>query len=108
MKLFITTCLKEYQDDVSKIFKQANISVFSVTDITGFKDDTFSNLLEDWFASGDEKFDSLLLFSFTTEANAEAAINLINNFNKMLEENFPLRAFIVPVDKSTSNTKSQL
>ena len=106
MKLFITTCLKEYQDDVSKIFKQANISVFSVTDITGFKEDNSNNLLEDWFASGDEKFDSLLLFSFTSNAKAEAGINLINNYNKKLEENFPVRAFIVPVDKSTSYKKS--
>ena len=38
MKLFIVTCLKEYQDDVIKIFKKAQISVFSVTDVVGFKD----------------------------------------------------------------------
>lgn len=106
MKLFITTCLKEYQDDVSKIFNQANISVFSVTDITGFKDDNSNDLLEGWFASGDEKFDSLLVFSFTSDANAEAGINLINDYNRKLKENFPVRAFIVPVDKSTNHKKT--
>jgi hypothetical protein len=106
MKLLITTCLKEYQDDVSALFKQANIGVFSVTDITGFKDDNSNSLPDGWFASGEEKFDSLLVFSFTSNANAEAGINLINDYNKKLKKNFPVRAFIVPVDKSTNHEKT--
>ncbi len=35
MKLLIVACLKEYQDDVAKIFKEASIHVFSATDVTG-------------------------------------------------------------------------
>ena len=37
MKLFVVTCLKEYLEDVRDIFRQAAISVFSVTDVSGFK-----------------------------------------------------------------------
>ncbi len=44
MKFFIVTCLKEYQDDVTKIFKQANIHVFSATDVIGFKDNQHLDL----------------------------------------------------------------
>lgn len=100
MKLFIITCLKEYQEDVLKIFKQARITVFSVTDVTGFKDDRTPDLLEDWFASGDEKFDSLVMFSFTDSEKAEYGMELISNYNKEEETKFPIRAFIVPVEKS--------
>lgn len=100
MKLFIVTCLKEYREDVYKIFKQSNIHVFSVTDVIGFKDDQALNLLEDWFASGDERFDSMMLFSFTADENAEHGMELIKKYNEENETGFPIRAFIVPVENS--------
>lgn len=100
MKFFIVTCLKEYQDVVTKIFKQANIHVFSATDVIGFKDNQTPNLLEDWFASGDEKFDSMIIFSFTASENAECAMDMINKSNEESKIDFPIRAFIVPVEKS--------
>jgi hypothetical protein len=101
MKFFIVTCLKEYQEDVTKIFKQANINVFSATDVIGFKDNQSPNLMEEWFASGDEKFDSLMLFSFTDTENAELAMELIMKHSEANETGFPVRAFIVPVEKAS-------
>ena len=100
MKLLVVTCLKEYLKDVSKIFKQANIDVFSTSEIVGHRDGAPLNLLEDWFASGDEQFDSLMIFTFTPAANAEDGIALIKDYNETLKENFPVRAFILPVEKS--------
>lgn len=101
MKFFIVTCLKENQDDVTKIFKQAKINVFSATDVIGFKDNQTPNFLEDWFAHGDEKFDSLFLFSFTADENATLGMELIKNYNRQTETNFPIRAFIVPVENAS-------
>ena len=100
MKLFIVTCLKDYQDEVIKIFKKAEISVFSITDVVGVKDNHHVNLMEEWFATGDEKFDSLMLFSFTGDENAEHGMELITKHNEANETGFPVRAFIVPVEKS--------
>lgn len=101
MKLFIVTCLKEYNDDVCKIFKEAKISVFSTAEVIGIKDNGTLNLLADWFASGDEKFDSLFTFSFTSDENAEHAMELIKKYNEETGTNFPVRAFIVPVEKAS-------
>ena len=101
MKFFIVTCLKEYQDVVTGIFKSADINVFSVTDVIGFKDNQSINLLEDWFASGDENFDSLFVFSFTADENAEHGMQLIEKYNKESETKFPVRAFVVPVEKAS-------
>ncbi|MBZ5855613.1 hypothetical protein [Flavihumibacter profundi] len=101
MKLFIITCLKEYQEDVQKIFKKALINAFSVTDVIGFKDNNLHpNPLGEWFASGDEKFDSVMIFSFTTEENAENGLELIRIYNETNNSGFPVRAFLVPVEKS--------
>lgn len=101
MKFFIVACLKEYQEEVIKIFMQANIHVFSATDVIGFKDNQPLSLLEDWFATGEEKFDSLMLFSFTPAANAEQAMLLVQQYNEAAKTNFPVRAFIVPVEKAS-------
>jgi hypothetical protein len=103
MKLFITTCLKEYQEDVSDIFKQAGISVFSSTEIIGVRENQATNMLQDWFASGNEAFDSLMIFSFTADGNASHGMELIDKYNEAHQSGFPVRAFIVPVEKSNIN-----
>ena len=100
MKLFIVTCLKEYQDDVAKIFKQANIHVFSATPVIGFRDNQPMDIMDSWFASGEEKMDSLMIFSFTATENADQGMQLIKNYNQQTETVFPVRSFIVPVEKS--------
>jgi hypothetical protein len=100
MKLFIVACLKDNQEDVQRLFKQANISIFSITDVIGFKQNDAVNLLENWFASGDEKFDSMFVFSFTTSENVENCMRLIDEFNTKSQSQFPIRAFVVPVEKS--------
>ncbi|GAA3950095.1 hypothetical protein GO495_23305 [Chitinophaga oryziterrae] len=100
MKLFVVTSLKEYLGDISKIFNQANIRVFSTVDIIGYKQGTPNNLLDDWFASGEEDVDSMMIFSFTSEEGADHGMELIIGYNKRIKGNFPVRAFVLPVEKS--------
>lgn len=100
MKLLVITCLKEYLNDVSKILKQANIEVFSTSEIIGHRDGAPVNLLEKWFASGDEQFDPLMIFTFTNELNAEQGMELIKRYDLTLKQYFPVRAFLMPVEKS--------
>lgn len=100
MKLFITTLLKDYQEDVQKIFKEAKMEVFSAAEITGYKGNEPLDLLEEWFAAGDEKFDSILFFSFTSDETAAQGMTLVKAYNEKNKNNFPVRAFIVPVEQS--------
>jgi hypothetical protein len=74
--------------------------VFSTSVIVGHRDSAPLNLLEDWFASGGEVVDSMMIFTFTTSANAECGMSLIKKYNETLKENFPVRAFIMPVEQS--------
>ncbi len=101
MKLLIVTSLKEYQKEVTKIFYRANITVFSASETMGFKENHSVNLLDSWFGNGKEHFDSIFLFSFTVEENANKAMELISAYNEASKTDFPIRAFIVPVEKSS-------
>ncbi|MBS1509522.1 MAG: hypothetical protein JST86_01680 [Bacteroidetes bacterium] len=100
MKFLIVTCVHEMQDEVKKIFQQSGIYAFSATEVTGFKGEPPVHALQEWFASGDEQFDSMMLFSFTTAENVAAAMEKIRTFNKEKAGNFPLRAFVMPVEQT--------
>ena len=101
MKLFIITCLKESFQTVSHLLKDNNIQVFSATDVTGFRNNQAVDLAAAWFAAGDEKFDSMLVFSFTTEESATACMAAIQQYNAKEPSDFPIRAFIVPVEAAS-------
>src|SRR6266542_4382561 len=105
MKLLIVTSLKEYQQTVANIFQKAEIKVFSVSETIGFKDDHTVNLLDSWFTAGKESFDSVFIFSFTGDNNAENALRLIKEYNKNNESDYPVRAFIVPVEEASYSFK---
>jgi len=101
MKLLLVTSLKEYQKTLSAIMDEAGIEVFSVSETIGFKDQQKANLLDNWFGSGNARFDSVFLFSFTSEVNAERALELIKKYNTENETGFPIRAFVISVDKAS-------
>ena len=101
MKLIIATCLKEYQKTVEAIFREAKIKVFSVTSTVGNKNEQALELLDNWFASGEEHFDSIVLFSFTGNENAIEAIELVKKHNLDIPSDFPIRAFLLSVEQSS-------
>jgi hypothetical protein len=104
MKLLMVTCLKEYQKAVREIFHRSKVTVFSATEMVGFKEGNSSDLSDNWFSHGAAPFDSLLTFSFTGEGEAEEVLRQVNEFNQTHPGKFPVRAFIVPVEKSTDTS----
>ena len=105
MKLLLVTSLKEYQKTVAHIMDRAGIEVFSVSETTGFKDHNKPVLLDNWFSSGNEQADAIFLFSFTEDSKSEQALKLIHQHNTENNTGFPIRAFILPVEKSTYDLK---
>lgn len=101
MKLLFVTCLQDYKTEVMTIFHQAQVKVFSITETTGVKDEHNANLLHDWFGNKDGEYDSLILFSFTSEETAGTAMKLIKDFNEKDGNRFPIRAFILPVEAAS-------
>ncbi|MEO5998243.1 MAG: hypothetical protein ABIN89_15960 [Chitinophagaceae bacterium] len=101
MKLLAVTALKEYREKVTTIFRRAGIHVFSATDIIGFNDGSDHNLINSWFGISDARFDYVFLFSFTEDEKANTALQFIREYNLENPGDFPLRAFILPVENSS-------
>lgn len=101
MKLLFVTCLSDFKADVMKIFHEARVKVFSVTETTGVKDEHDPDLLDDWFGNKDGEYDSLILFSFTSGETAADAMARIREYNETKGNQFPIRAFILPVEQAS-------
>lgn len=103
MKLLVITSLKDYQKTVSDFLFKAGISVFSVTETIGFKDQHEVNLLDNWFSRGGDQFNSIFVFSFTSEDKAHSAVEQVKRYNENNDTGFPIKAFVLTVDQSSTN-----
>ena len=99
MKLVIVTSVKEFHNDIAKLFKKGNIKNYSKLDIEGYKNGNLSELSSNWFASDKHGNESNMFFSFTEEDNIDALFELIKEFNQSIETNNPIRAIVVPIEK---------
>ncbi|WP_341216890.1 hypothetical protein [uncultured Wocania sp.] len=99
MKLVIVTAVEEFQNDVLKLFKEANIESFSSYDINGHKNIPSVLKTSSWFPSESGGNESHLFFSFTDENLIENLFKLIELFNENLETNNPIKAIVLPIEK---------
>lgn len=100
MKLIIVLSLVDFRESVIKLLHDAGVKRFSTADITGYKDRKTADGLN-WFSSRllRVKSNSLVFFSFAEEQTAEEVISQVNLLNKSTEDNFPVHAFIMDVEK---------
>lgn len=99
MKLVIVTVVKEFEKEIPKLFKEANIESFSEGAIDGYKSPNVMFRTSNWFPTEKGGVQSSLLFSFTEEEKIDVLFGLIKTFNKNLETKNPIRAVVVPVEK---------
>ena len=99
MKLVIVTAVEQFQKDVLKLFKKANIENFSSSDIDGYKNKPSILMASNWFSAEKGGNESSLFFSFTDEEHIGVLFNLIKEFNKNLETNNPIKAIVVPIER---------
>lgn len=99
MKLLIITSLTDDKHEVSKLLQQAGISIFSVSETTGYKRNNGNpNALNNWFGNKNGEFDSVVFFSFTDAISADAAVVIINQRNQADKSQFPIHAFVLPIE----------
>ena len=95
----MVTAVEEFQNDVLKLFKNANIENFSSSDIDGYKNRSSLLMASNWFSGLKGGTESSLIFSFTQNENINELFNLIKEFNSNLETNNPIKAIVVPIEK---------
>ena len=99
MKLVIVTAVEDFNKDVQKLFKSAEIENFSTSDIDGYKTSPAVFKASNWFGGEKTGAESNMFFSFTKAEKIDNLFNLIEEFNQTIETNNPIRAIVVPIEK---------
>ena len=102
MKMLVITSIRDDIRTVSRIMNKADIPVFSVSETIGHRSAFHGLVADNWFGSSTEGTKSLFFFSFTDDEKAANAIELVKISNKESETRFPIRAFVLPVEKSST------
>ena len=100
MKLLIVTVVEDYHEKVMKLFKQAKIENYSESDIDGYKNAPSTMMSSSWFPSEKSGAESNLFFSFTDNTKIDHLFELIAEFNQNIETNNPIKAVVVPIERS--------
>jgi hypothetical protein len=100
MKLVIVTAVESFHKDITKIFKEAKIKSYSGSEIEGFKDHNGLLATSSWFPSVKGSSESIMFFSFTEDENIDTLFKGIKTFNQTIETNNPIRAVVLPIEKS--------
>lgn len=99
MKLLLITSVLEFEKEVCKLFKKAEILVYSTSDIQGQKFFASKNIQDNWFSAQRDSYDSKLYFSFTTEDKIEAIFKGVEAFNAEKSKSNPIKAIVLDIEK---------
>ena len=99
MKLLIVTVVEQFEKEILRLFKKANIENFSGSDIDGYKNPAAMVRTASWFPGEKGGVESSLFFSFTEDENIDMLFDLIEEFNASLETNNPIKAIVVPIER---------
>lgn len=101
MKLLVILSIEESAEDVRKILARQKVSVYSETDVYGFRTEEHQPDITNWFAQGDHRVYSKMYFSIQGEKCVNRILKEIEAFNeKMGEENSnPIHAYQLDVEK---------
>ena len=99
-KLLIVTGVSYYEEQVLKLFKEANIERLSGSHIKGYKDVPTIVANSSWFPSQKGGANSIMFFSFTDDDKIDLFFSLVEKFNKDLKTNNPIHAIVAPIERS--------
>lgn len=77
MKLVMVTAVEEFQNDVLKLFKRANIESFSGSEIEGYKSQSDLLATSTWFPSIRGASESVMFFHLPKTKTLKAYLNLL-------------------------------
>lgn len=100
MKLLIVTVVNQYQKEVLRLFKKAEIVNYSTSDIEGYKNTTSFIMNSSWYPSEKGGAESSMFFSFTEDRKINLFFKLVMQFNENIETNNPIHAVVVPIERN--------
>lgn len=100
MKLVIITAIKEFENDIKLMLKQAKVQTFSFREVTGYRDSTEDAVKSNWFSSEMNQTESLLFYAFVKKENVDQLFELVKVFNNQQKTLSHIHVAVLNIEKS--------
>jgi len=100
MKLVIITSIQEFEAEIKKQLKRAEVTTFSFKNVSGYRDTSEDALETNWFSSPMHVTESIVFFAFVKKENVERLFEGINEFNSKQETLSNIHLAVVNVEQS--------
>jgi len=100
MKLLIITAVAEFDKDIKKMLKQAQIKKYSYQEVNGFNDTSEQSVGSNWFGSENTENKSMFFYAFVTDNIIDEFFEIINDFNAKQKSLSKIHLAVVNIDKS--------
>lgn len=81
MKLIIITAIREFDAEIKKQLKNAEVTTFSFKNVSGYRDASEDALVSNWFSSEMNITESIMFFAFVKKENINRLLKGIDDFN---------------------------
>lgn len=99
MKLIAVMAIEQYAQDLRKLFREHHVTIFSESEIRGFRSDAADRDSSNWFAHTASPIYSHLVFAFVEESKAAELMQAIRDHGKTIDRDHPMRAFQMHVEQ---------
>ncbi|MCK6541454.1 hypothetical protein L6Q79_02085 [bacterium] len=99
MKLIAVMTIEQYAQDLRKLFREHHVTIFSESEIRGYRSDATERDPSNWFAHTASPIYSHLVFAFVDESKAAELMQAIRNHGQTMDHDHPMRAFQMHVEQ---------
>ena len=100
MKLLIVTAVAEFDKDIKKMLKQAQIKKYSYQEVNGFNDASGQAVGSNWFGSEKTENKSMFFYAFVAESTIDSFFEIVNDFNAKQKSQSKIHLAVVNIEKS--------
>lgn len=100
MKMLVITAIQMFEEDILKMLRENKVNAFSSTELVGYGNKKASNIDDNWFGSGNGKYQSMLFFAFLPESSVDGIFKAVEAFNDSQKTQSRVHISVLNVEKS--------
>ena len=100
MKLLIITAITDFDNDVKKMLKQAEVNTFTYKEVNGFNDISEVAIESNWFGNDLKENESILYYAFVKKEKVDLFFDLVNQFNSKQKSSSKVHVAVLNIEKS--------
>lgn len=100
MKLVIISAISEFESEIKKQLKAAQVTTFSFKNVSGYHENSAAADETNWFSSDMQITESIAFFAFVKKESIETLFDGIHEFNTKQETLSNIHVAILNVEQS--------